>query len=363
MTASGSPHNPTGADPAHRRERMQWLDLFRGAAVLVMIETHVVNTFLAAALRENAWFALLNYVNGLVAPSFLFIAGFVLGWERRTSPGKPVNYARRASRLLGIAALGYALHFPFVELVQHRWADALRVGTQFDVLQCLAASLGLLLGLAWLATKLPRVCRDAVWWGGVVALAIVAVVGAPMVTAWTGGPVWLRAAVNQSTHSLFPLFPWAGFVLLGALAGAWPERPAHERAAGMIGLAVLAWVCRGISYSAQSPAFLLERAAWVLALAAFWEWSVRRRTPTVLLFAGQHSLKLYVGHLILITAAVAVGMPSAAFGLSSVLALLAAVGTASFGVAYVSVRFPSWRLLLPDARAASAPVLTSQPEA
>src|SRR6185436_1734934 len=95
--ACGSPHDITDAAPASRRERVAWLDLFRGAAVLVMIETHVVNTFLAAALRENGWFALLNYVNGLVAPSFLFIAGFVQGLERRTSPTKPIRFGRRAS--------------------------------------------------------------------------------------------------------------------------------------------------------------------------------------------------------------------------------------------------------------------------
>jgi hypothetical protein len=40
-----------------------------------MIETHVVNTFLSTALRAANWFPILNYLNGLVAPAFLFIAG------------------------------------------------------------------------------------------------------------------------------------------------------------------------------------------------------------------------------------------------------------------------------------------------
>src|SRR5947209_7369520 len=38
------------AQPANER-RLLWLDAFRGAAVLFMIETHVVNTFLASQLR------------------------------------------------------------------------------------------------------------------------------------------------------------------------------------------------------------------------------------------------------------------------------------------------------------------------
>ncbi len=306
-----------------------------------MMETHVVNTFLAAGLRESGWFTLLNYVNGLVAPSFLFIAGFVQGLERRTAPAKPVNFTRRASRLLGIAALGYLLHLPGSELVKHRWADALRIGTQFDVLQCLAASLGLLLGLTWLANKIAGQRGEAVWWCGVAGLAAIAVVGAPIGQAWLGGPVPLRACINQSTGSLFPLLPWAGFVFLGVLAGAWPQRPMHERTAGILGLAWLAWACRGATFSALSPAFFLERAAWVLVLAALGEWSARRRVPGWLLFAGRRSLTLYVAHLILISALVAAGVPAAALALPWALTLIAGVAAASLATAHFTTRLPS----------------------
>src|SRR5581483_3674314 len=88
---------------AKPRERVAWIDLYRGMAVLVMIETHVVNSFMAEALRHASWFSVLNYLNGLVAPSFLFIAGFVQGLERGGAPEKPLNYARRSRLLLLIA--------------------------------------------------------------------------------------------------------------------------------------------------------------------------------------------------------------------------------------------------------------------
>ena len=311
--------------------------------MLVMIETHVVNTFLAASFRETGWFPLLNYVNGLVAPSFLFIAGFVQGLERRNSPAKPVNFARRASRLVGIAALGYLLHLPGPELMQHRWADTLRVGTQFDVLQCLAASLGLLLGLTWLAEKIGGRRGEAAWWCGAAGLAAIAVVGAPVAQAGLGGPVPLRALVNQTTGSLFPLLPWAGFVFLGALAGAWPQRPVHERAAGILGLAWLAWTCRGATFSAVSPAFFLERAAWVLVLGALAEWSARRQMPEWSLFVGRRSLTLYVAHLVLISALVAAGVPSAALALPWALALIAGVAMASLATAHFTTHLPQFR--------------------
>jgi uncharacterized membrane protein len=312
-----------------------WLDLFRGVAVLVMIEAHVVNAFLATSLREHSWFPLLDYANGLVAPSFLFIAGFVQGMERRNNPGRPIPYARRAVRLLGIAILGYALHFPFAELAGRRWPEALRVGTQVDVLPCLALGLGLLLALSWLTEGWPRSRAGAVWWGGVTTLAILAVLGAPQIQSWLGGPVPLRAWVNGTTGSLFPLFPWIGFVLLGALLGAWRERPLSERAAGLIGLAILAWACRGAIFSAASPAFFLERAVWVLALAGLCEWGARGREATVVLYAGKHSLKLYVVHLLLVTSLAGLGVPVAVLGLPSTLAVLVSVVAVSLGAAHL----------------------------
>ena len=308
-----------------------------------MIETHVVNTFLAAGLREGGGFALLNYLNGLVAPSFLFIAGFVQGLERLKSPGKPIPYARRAWRLAGIAAVGYALHFPIGELLEHRWADALRVGSQVDVLPCLALGLGLLLGVGWLADRWARRPVSLRGWSaGVMALTGCAVIAAPLVQGWTGGPLVLRAWVNGTTGSLFPLFPWVGFVFFGALAGAWSRRSLPERAAAMIGIAAVAWLCRGTVFSAFSPSFFLERTLWILALAALCEWSAQRRLPRLVLYAGKHSLKLYVAHLILITTLVGAGVASSALSLPATLALLAWVGAVSFGAARFLDRAPEF---------------------
>jgi len=54
--------------------RCDWIDQLRGWAVLVMIEVHCTNLWLELRLRPE-W---LNYINGLVAPSFLMAAGFSL---------------------------------------------------------------------------------------------------------------------------------------------------------------------------------------------------------------------------------------------------------------------------------------------
>lgn len=321
-----------------------------------MIECHVFNTFLAAAFRDTGWFSRLNYVNGLVAPSFLFIAGFVQGMERWNGSGKPIDYGRRTRRLLGIAAIGYALHFPIGPIYESHWDDAVRIGSQIDVLQCLAAGLGLLLGVQFLAEKCRRATasakvESAVWLLGVVGIGAAVVLAAPAVQGWMGAPAPLRAWVNFTTGSLFPLFPWIGFVLFGALAGAWWQRPVWQRALGLAGLAALAWACRGTTFTAFDPPFFLERAVWVLILAVGCEWISQRFQPGLLLYAGKHSLKLYVIHLVLITTLVGFGIPTMALEVPITAGLLLGVGALSVGLSWLFHWLPQ---LLPTRRPAAA---------
>ncbi len=340
--ASGSPQTAPDAALAPRRSRLEWLDAFRGAAVLVMIETHVVNTFLASGLREHAWFPLLNYANGLVAPSFLFIAGFVVGLERRLTPDRPIRYARRAKRLGGLAAIGAFMHLPWPDLREGRWADALRVGVPVDVLLCVAVALGLLLAVSWISEKLAPAAGDGrsrIWWVGVVTLAAGMVLGAPMLADWTQGPALLRGFVNFTTGSLFPLFPWAGFVLLGTLAGAWPERPATERMGAIVALFVVGWFSRDTIFSASSPSFFLERAAWVLGLALVAEACRPQAFPRLVRFAGEHSLTLYLSHLSLLSLLVGFGLPERVWSWPVTLAAIAVVGAVSLAL----TRLLQWR--------------------
>jgi hypothetical protein len=44
--------------------------------MIVMIEVHVINGLMHPVYRRAPWFGLLDFVNRLAAPSFLFISGF-----------------------------------------------------------------------------------------------------------------------------------------------------------------------------------------------------------------------------------------------------------------------------------------------
>ena len=325
--------------PLKERERVVWLDLFRGAAVLAMIETHVVNTFLAPVLREAAWFGWLNWFNGLIAPAFLFIAGYAQGMGWRAGDTKPAAFGRKAKRLLGIAALGYALHFPLTELGQRRWADALRMGTQVDVLQCLATALLIVLCVQAASRVCAEKWRSAVRLAAVSGLAVGTVLLAPSASAWSVGPVPLAAFVNDRTGSLFPLFPWAAFVFSGALAGAFSARPAGWLLVAAAAAKVCAHLADDGTFSALSPAFFCARLAWVLALAALCQWIARGWKPRAVLFAGRESLVMYAAHLLIIEWTAQAGAPRGGCGPGGAALLLAAVLSAAFAVAFAKAKW------------------------
>ena len=323
---------PAAAPP--ERARVAWLDLFRGAAVLAMIETHVANTFLAPGLREAAWFGWLNWFNGLIAPAFLFIAGYAQGMSW---PGKRGAFTRKAKRLAGIAALGYALHFPWGEIVGGRWAEAVRVGTQVDVLQCLAVALLGVLVVAWIFAEKGR--RAAGLWV-LAGLGLGAILLAPFSAGWSGGPVPVAAFLNGRTGSLFPLFPWAAFVFFGALAGAAEGRGTVWLLAAAVGVRMAARLASDGTFSALSPVFFGERLAWVLTLAALCQWIARVWSPRTVLFAGRESLVMYAAHLLIIEWVAQAGVPRGGCGVAGAAMIFSGVLAATLAVAFA---WAKWR--------------------
>lgn len=329
--------------PAKRPGRVEWLDGYRGAAVLAMIEAHVVNTFLAPTLREAAWFGWLNWFNGLVAPAFLFIAGWAQGLNWYAKPGRPVAFGRKAKRLLEIAALGYALHFPWTELGQRRWAEALRVGTQVDVLPCLAAALLAVLGVQWLAQRGREKGRAWIYFALLGVLATGAVWLAPAALAWSAGPVSVVAFVNQTTGSLFPLLPWTAFVFAGALLGALRGLPVWVLLGVWAVVRLLAWLLADNPFSTTSPAFFCERLAWVAAFAALCQWVAQVWQPDALLFAGRESLVMYAGHLLIIGWIAQAGVLGGGLGWSAVAGMYAAVLAATWAIALAWTKWKGLR--------------------
>src|SRR5688572_5264020 len=121
--------------------------MFRGFAVLVMIEGHVINATVLHALRPTKQFHYLDLFHGMIAPSFIFISGFAfaLGLERKWDSflrlEKP--FWVQIKRLLFVLALAYWLHLPawsFQSLL-HASRETILWFLRCDVLQLISISL------------------------------------------------------------------------------------------------------------------------------------------------------------------------------------------------------------------------------
>lgn len=276
------------------RPRLTWIDLLRGVAVVGMLETHVMNVFLDSTYDHAEWRHQLSFYNGLLAPAFLWIAGYIQGLSIRKAlrNGQPVVTMPRLRRLGLVAFLGYFLHMPW-----HLWAqgdfgaESWRIALQADILQCMAVSLILLLVVGMAGSR----------WFDLLTLALAGffVMAAPAVQQWHTGLVFLDPFINHDSGSLFPLFPWVGFCAVGSLASRW-EVSWRTLLPTALGLIALAMIFKPTGYSYVHPSFFAERLGW-LGLLITLIWLVSQRfAPAWLQLAGRESLFIYVSHLILL---------------------------------------------------------------
>jgi uncharacterized membrane protein len=193
--------------------RVRAFDWLRGIAVLVMIQTHSL-VLLRPELRSGPVFSAVQWIDGLVAPSFILAAGFSLALVQVRTAMAPDAAASRGRRLrrtlrrlaevLLVATLTNWMWFPIFR--EPRWI--LRV----DILHCIGLALLIALPVMFLLAPKPRILR---W----VALALAAAVfGVSPYAEQVRGPLAMLA--NGSTGAVFPLLPWSGYVYLGAAIGA-----------------------------------------------------------------------------------------------------------------------------------------------
>lgn len=204
------------------QRRLGYIDQFRGLATIFMIETHVLNALLLTSLRGEFTFKAVDFLNGMVAPSFLFVAGFsfTLALSRKGDTYRKFSpeLVRHLRRLLFIWITGYLIHIPFFSLrksLYHTSPAGVLAFTAVDILQCIAATL-FLLHLLRVTVKSDRLFNAIIY-----SLFAVLVLGAPL-AGWfdftKSLPLGFAQYFNRLHGSLFPLFPWASFLIGGTIS-------------------------------------------------------------------------------------------------------------------------------------------------
>ncbi|MDO9027170.1 MAG: heparan-alpha-glucosaminide N-acetyltransferase domain-containing protein, partial [bacterium] len=196
-------------DPA--KFRLIHIDWARGLAVLLMIQTHAIDAWLAPQYRLSSFFGKSQLLGGFPAPAFLFLAGLamVLGYGKLDQQQLGPLPKLWLSVKRGLQVLGLAILFRLQEFVQwtewHQWHKIFKV----DILNTIGISL-MALGLLFWAVRANH-------WRLVLLLAMTSALAvfAPLVqgSKEIQSLPWLLGEYlgRRFDYGYFPVFPWLAF--------------------------------------------------------------------------------------------------------------------------------------------------------
>jgi uncharacterized membrane protein len=303
--------------------RFLFIDLYRSAVILLMLEGHVLRTLLTPDIQGSAAFQLHEFLHGLSAPAFLFGAGltFVIStrkrWEAYHHWGSPLS--RRVRRLLLVFSLGLALHLPYFSIrkiiIDGTLSDQFDL-FRFDVLHCIGVGLLLLHALIFFFKTEVR------FYGLVLATIVSVCFLTPLV--WdvdVSRFFWppIAQMFNGGHGSPFPLFPYIGFLFTGVIVS-WEYLIAYEQQreqsfmvklyflgsifvfCGMLFDLLPLNIYSTYNYWFTSPNYFFVRIGSLMILLSLFWYAGRgfRRIPKMVTVLGVESLFVYVLHLVVI---------------------------------------------------------------
>lgn len=303
--------------PSAPKTRLLHIDWMRGLAVVLMIQTHTVDSWLIPALKGGWLFRYSQLLGSFPAPCFLFLAGLSAALGYRKILDAPVSETKRLwlSVRRGLQIFGFALLFRLQEFLQWTswvgWRDFFKV----DMLNTIGLSLALL-GIVLFVVRGFR--TRLVMLAG---LFLAAGLAAPAVWGWA--PLdrlpWMIRNYISGTFApgTFPLFPWFGFAPAGAAIGLVVGRWRNDRrrmrllalasiAAGavIIVLARLATIHAAHpanwSFWHNSPEYFFIRTGILCAVLGACYFLCRRFDPgrfSWMRLFGRHSLLVYWVHI------------------------------------------------------------------
>ncbi len=293
--------------------RLGFLDWTRGLGALIMLQGHVMHSFLAKDQRDGSAFVLSQFIGGMPPAFFLFLTGVTLGFlmdslsKKEPSLWKRVKAALYRARYLFVIAFLFRLQMWAFAWPYAPFSDVLRV----DVLNCMGFTVAALAWLVFFDT------RQRVIYAAVVGLLIAC--ASPLVSNadWSGLPLLLKHYLAPDAV-FFSFFPWGAFLAFGISAGSVIRIVPSEDYGKMMQWSVLAGLAlilvsnyfSNIPYSLyqksdfwlDGPGLILIKTGIVLILAGFgylwmtfqngqWSWIAT---------LGQHSLPVYWLHIELV---------------------------------------------------------------
>jgi uncharacterized membrane protein len=310
---------------SEKKHRIIFIDLMRAFAVIQMVQGHTVDALLSPEFRSEQFpvYYIWNFMRGLTAPIFMFTAGTVFTYLFRLA-GEPFENNPRVRkgffRFLLLVSLGYLLRYPTYKVFDYSdvTQDQLNIFFTVDVLQLIGFGLLIVMISAYLSEKI-KLSDTAVF----TSMALIFFIGTPFISKinWVAFlPQPVAGYFYPGTGSLFPLFPWAGYVVLGGVLGSYlaknplvfkTNRFSFNLALFGFALILVSEVSTFIiekyfNYypvpTSYSPDIIVLRVGLVLVLTSIVSFISQKieSIPRIFILVGRNTLLIYVVHLIIL---------------------------------------------------------------
>jgi uncharacterized membrane protein len=308
-----------------KKNRIIFIDLLRAFAVLQMVQGHTVDVLLSNNYRNldsiiySTWF----FLRGMTAPIFLFTSGTVFTYLFRLNHEpfrKNPRVKKGLFRFLLLVPLGYLIRYPtykvilFSDVTPEQWKTFFTV----DVLHLIGFGLLFIMASAFISEKIGK--KDTFIFS---LVALFFFVLSPLVSGigWTNYlPIPIAGYFYEKTGSLFPFFPWAGYLLCGAMLGSYLAKNPSVFKTTQFSLKLAVWgailifffaVLKSIENSTENETskywidsfgLISLRMGFVLSLNSIVSFiSLKMNSiPKLLVLIGRNTLLIYVVHLVLL---------------------------------------------------------------
>jgi uncharacterized membrane protein len=293
--------------------RKAYLDWLRGAAVVLMIQGHAVDSWTRLEDKAQAAYRWIALTWGIAAPLFLFLAGvaLVLAAGARLRQGRTEAEAAALARRRGWQIFGLAFLFRL-----QAWlisgGEVYRTLFKVDILNVMG--LAMLGGAVLWGFGRGSRSRALLLAGAAVAAAMVTPIvrAIPLPALLPDAIQWYLRPFGGATT--FTLLPWAGFLLAGGAVGFWIDsaRSTRDERFMNAGLAAVGIVLAAGGYAASylppiyaetdfwtsSPTFFFVRLGLVIAFVplAYVVSTIRTPFRTAMQEFGRSSLFVYWIH-------------------------------------------------------------------
>ncbi len=306
------------------KNRIIFLDLMRALAVIMMIQGHTIDTFLGDQYRTfdsnlyNIWFT----IRGFTAPIFMFVSGVTFTYLLR-SQSVPFFENPRVKkgihRFMILLLIAYLLRFPtprmvdFSEVNNGQWLTFFTV----DALHLIAFGILFILFLSYIAEKYKR--SDYFIYSLGAAFFFFTFLITEKINWANFLPIPFSAYLYHGTGSFFPLFPWAGYVISGALLGSYLARNPYTFFTKQFSYRLFFWgvislvVCYSIhavedsfyrekTFWTDNTALIFYRLGIILMLNSLISFiSLRiKYIPDIISKIGKNTLLVYAVHVIIL---------------------------------------------------------------